>query len=353
MKKILILSRYSNLAASSRQRFHLFEQTLNDEKYLLIYKPLFSDDYMTKIFSAKQPRKLDIMLAYLRRFWVIITSSKYDYIWLQYEAFPYLPGIFEKILPMFNKKIVCDYDDAIFHKYDDWGNWFIKKLLGNKLDTVLLHSDHVICGNSYIQQWANRINPRTTIIPTVVDSVQYQKNFYHSTNPLTLGWIGSPATWCYMEPYLDFLSELSLKYNFNVLIIGSGRSNHLYERFRLIEWSEPKEVQDIQEMDIGIMPLPNDKWAQGKCGYKLIQYMATSIPVIASPVGMNLQIIDHGVNGFLASTQLEWEQAICNLITQPEIRKKMGIEASKMVKSQYSLQSQAQAVTNVFNSLEN
>ncbi|HCK04130.1 MAG TPA: glycosyl transferase family 1 [Methylophilaceae bacterium] len=353
MKKILILSRYSNLAASSRQRFHLFEKTLNDEGYLLTYKPLFSDDYIAKIFCAKQPGKLDIMLAYIRRFWVIATSSHFDYIWLQYEAFPYLPSIFEKILPIFNKRIVCDYDDAIFHKYDDWGNWFVKKLLGNKLDTVLIHADHVICGNAYIQKWANRINLTTTIIPTIVDSQQYEKNFFHSTDPLTLGWIGSPATWCYMEPYLDFLSELSLKYKFNVLIIGSGRSDQLSERFRFREWSEQREVQDIHEMDIGIMPLPDDKWAQGKCGYKLIQYMAASIPVIASPVGMNSIIVEHGLNGFLASTQAEWELAICNLITQPEIRKKMGIEASNMVKSRYSLQSQSQTIANIFHSLVN
>ncbi len=353
MKKILILSRYSNLAASSRQRFHLFEKTLNDEGYLLTYKPLFSDDYIAKIFGAKQPGKLDIVLAYVRRFWAIVTSSHFDYIWLQYEAFPYLPSVFEKILPIFNKRIVCDYDDAIFHKYDDWGNWFVKKLLGNKLDTVLIHADQVICGNAYIQKWADRINLRTTIIPTVVDCKKYQQDFSYSSDELTIGWIGSPATWCYMEPYLDFLSALSIKHQFDVLIIGSGLSDPLPGRFRLSEWSEESEVQDIHEMHIGIMPLPDDKWAQGKCGYKLIQYMAASIPVIASPVGMNSKIVEHGVNGFLASTQADWEEAILTLISNPEIRKKMGIEARNMVKSQYSLQSQSQTITNIFHSLGN
>ena len=131
--------------------------------------------------------------------------------------------------------IVFYYDDAIFHKYDDWGNWFVKKLLGNKLDTVLIHSDHVICGNAYIQKWADRINLRTTIIPTVVDCNKYHQDFSYSSDHLTIGWIGSPATWCYMEPYLDFLSALSIKYQFDVLIIGSGISDPLPGRFRFIE----------------------------------------------------------------------------------------------------------------------
>lgn len=350
MKKILILSRYDNLAASARQRFQLYEDTLRDHGFILITKPLFSNSYLKRLFSRKRTNFFVIIYSYFKRLIIILTANKYDIVWLQYESFPYLPSFTERLLPLINKNIVTDYDDAIFHKYDDWGNIIIKKILGKKLDMVLSSSEHIICGNNYIEDWANKISAKTIIIPTVVSFDRYKIKLSKERSDVVLGWIGSPATWCYMEPYLDLFCDLSKKYNFKIMIIGSGIFFN-DRNFIFREWNEETEISDLNCIDIGVMPLPDDKWANGKCGYKIIQYMATSTPVIASPVGINSKIISHGKNGFLANTPEEWRQYIITLVQNSKLRDSMGKTAQQTVQKSYSLESQSKKLVSLFTSI--
>ena len=350
MKRILVLSRYDNLAASARQRFQLYEDILREHDYILIMKPLFSNSYLRRLFARKRSNFFLIIYSYFKRLIIIMTARKYDIIWLQYESFPYLPAFLEKLLPLINNKIICDFDDAIFHKYDDWGNIFIKKILGKKLDAVLSSSKYVVCGNRYIQDWAKKVSRDTMIIPTVVSFDRYKAKPKKRLSGLVLGWIGSPATWCYMEPYLDLFGTLSKKLHFKILIIGSGIS-FKDKNFIFRDWNEETEIDDLNEIDIGVMPLPNDKWANGKCGYKIIQYMATSIPVIASPVGVNSKIISHKKNGFLANTHEEWSEYISMLVKDSDLRDSLGKVAQRNVKEFYSLESQYESVTTLFNSI--
>ncbi len=350
MKRILVLSRYDNLAASARQRFQLYEDALKEQGFILVHKPLFSNSYLKKLFSRQKINPLVVIFAYIKRFFVILYAGKYDRVWLQYESFPYLPAFTEKLLPSFNKHIVCDYDDAIFHKYDDWGNFLIKKILGKKLDTVISNAQFVICGNEYIETWARRLSSNTIIIPTVVSCQRYEKIIKKESPLINLGWIGSPATWCYVEPYLDLIEKLTKEYNFKFLAIGSGITLDS-GTFTFRDWSEDSEISDLSEIDIGIMPLPNDKWANGKCGYKIIQYMASSIPVVASPVGVNSKLISHNENGFLASTNDDWKNYIIKLVKNVELRKSIGVAAKKNIQTFYSLESQHKRVTSIFNSI--
>jgi glycosyltransferase involved in cell wall biosynthesis len=117
------------------------------------------------------------------------------------------------------------------------------------------------------------------------------------------------------------------------------------------QWSEDREVADIQEMDIGIMPLPDAPWMRGKCGYKLIQYMACGLPVVASPVGVNRDIVDHGVNGFLAETPAEWAEALGTLVTDAALRQRMGAKARALVENQYSLRVQGPYIAKLLRSV--
>ena len=155
--------------------------------------------------------------------------------------------------------------------------------------------------------------------------------------PVTVGWIGSPSTWAFVKPIVPLLTELMDSLNFTVKVVGAGPQTKSPPRFEFLPWSEAEEIRFIQSMDIGIMPLPDEPWARGKCGYKLIQYMACGLPVIASPVGVNSSIVDHGKNGFLATTPQEWAEAITTLARDATLRRTMGAEGRRKIERAYSL----------------
>jgi len=155
--------------------------------------------------------------------------------------------------------------------------------------------------------------------------------------PVTIGWIGSPSTWSFVRTLIPLLERLSEELNLIIRVVGAGRANVTNSRFEFLDWSEDKEITAIQGMDIGIMPLPDEPWARGKCGFKLIQYMACGLPVIASPVGVNSEIVTEGINGYLASSGREWEVAIRRLAADAELRAEMGAGGRQKVVNEYSL----------------
>tara|TARA_Y100000992_G_scaffold302681_1_gene278330 strand:- start:8138 stop:9205 length:1068 start_codon:yes stop_codon:yes gene_type:complete len=353
MKSILVLTMYGDLAASSRQRCIQYFDALNEHNFNIRVEPLFPNDYLKKIFKNTKPSYLKILWWYIKRFYILSRSSKYDILWVQYELFPQLPSFFETLVLFFNKNIILDFDDAIFHKYDLWSGKFRRLFLEKKLEPLCSKASAIICGNNYIKEWAKKLCKNSILIPTVINFEKY--NSYKSLNKNyvpTIGWIGSPATWLYVEPLLDMLSDLSKKNNFKVLIIGSGCSNIKKANFEFREWNEESEIEDIYQMDVGIMPLFNDPWTLGKCGYKLIQYMACQKPVIASPVGVNCNIVEDGVNGFFASTTAEWKKAINFLISDKNLREEMGNAGSIKIKNNYSLNSQLPVLLELFSSLD-
>tara|TARA_B110000483_G_scaffold209488_1_gene255848 strand:+ start:2582 stop:3649 length:1068 start_codon:yes stop_codon:yes gene_type:complete len=339
MKSILMLTMYGDLAASSRQRMHQYVPAFEEDKFTVDIQPLFPNNYLEDLFAKKKPFFLKVLFWYVKRLYIISRASKYDCIIIQYELFPLMPSIFERYILLFNTDLILDYDDAIFHKYDLWGNGLTKFFLSKKLQPLLSSAKAVICGNQYIYDWANMHCQNCILIPTVVDINRYgpKINTPQKSN-LIIGWIGSPATWVYMEPLLPTLKNLAHQYDFQILIIGSGSAESADAEVEFRDWHEESEVADIHSMDIGIMPLFDDPWAKGKCGYKLIQYMACGIPVIASPIGVNTQIIDNYENGLFASSTGEWRVALEKIIKDTDLRSAMGDKGLLKVHESYSLQ---------------
>src|SRR5690606_14461211 len=149
---------------------------------------------------------------------------------------------------------------------------------------------------------------------------------------------GSPSTWAYCQPLVPLFSSLVKEKHLSILVVGAGPNPSAAAGFTFRAWEEAAEIKDLQQMDIGIMPIPDEPWARGKCGYKLIQYMACGLPVIAAPVGVNSTIVEHGVNGFLASGEAEWRGAITTLMENPDMRRRMGQAGREKVKQAYSAQ---------------
>ncbi len=199
----------------------------------------------------------------------------------------------------------------------------------------------VTAGNAYLADRARRAGAAwVEIVPTVVDAAAYSPSgLDRRTGTPVIGWIGSPSTWdAYMVPMMPLLTGVAQAEAARIRAVGSGIGGDDHPVLDRLPWTEQTEVARIQEMDIGIMPLTDTPWSRGKCGYKLIQYMACGLPVIASPVGVNCEIVEDGVNGFLAETEAEWQAALTRLLRDPDLRRRMGQAGQAKVEGRYSLQ---------------
>ena len=266
--------------------------------------------------------------------------NKADAIWLEKEALPWVPAGLEKGLWPKDVPVISDYDDAVFHRYDLHRLGAVRRCLGRKIDHVMTRSDLVMAGNAYLAERAEKARARRVeIVPTVVDTDVYTmaKPNIDRDGPF-MGWIGTPSTWTeYMEPMIELLASVAAETGARLRAVGAAKSA-AHPILDTLPWSEKSEVALIQSMDIGLMPLTDTPWARGKCGYKLIQYMACGLPVVASPVGVNTEIVDQGVNGFLASTETEWREALVTLLRDPDLRAQMGSAGRAKIEAEYSLQ---------------
>jgi glycosyltransferase involved in cell wall biosynthesis len=321
--KILLLSRYDRTGASSRLRSYQYIPMLKRFGIDVHVAPLLSEHYIRRLFAGQPTHWGEVLGSYLRRVSHILKAKSYDLLWIEKELFPNLPAWFEAAL--FRRRIsyVVDYDDAIFDRYRFSQNPF-KKLLARKIDSVMRNASIVICGNKYLAEHALLVSARRVeIIPTVVDIGRYSTARHVSNDRIVIVWIGTPTTAKYIDIAAPALRLAAKEYPLQLRVIGAHfRATGLDVECRA--WSEESEVQEVQECTIGIMPLADTPWERGKCGYKLVQYMACGLPVIASPVGMNKELVTEGVNGFLPSNEEEWLSANLILFRDQQFRMKKG-----------------------------
>ena len=338
--RILLLSRYDRLGASSRYRLLQFLPYFEAQGLSVTKIPLLDDNYIAEIYAKKKITWSRILLSYAKRIWTLIhLARKYDVLWIEKELFPGLPAWGEWCLSLFGMPYVVDYDDAIFHNYEMHPNKMYRAVLKNKIDSVMKYATSVIAGNDYLCGRARRAGAKdVTLLPTVIDLQRYSLSFPANNNEFIIGWIGSPGNSRYLQLIQPALKTICSDGRTRILLIGSGNVNLPDIPIEIREWSENTEIQDLQSIDVGIMPLPDLPFERGKCGLKLIQYMACGRPIIGSPVGVNNSIIQQGINGFLASTVEEWIEALTALRDDVQLRKKMGIAGRVMVEQNYCIQ---------------
>jgi glycosyltransferase involved in cell wall biosynthesis len=260
-------------------------------------------------------------------------------LWIEKELFPFLPVWAELFTHRTGVPYVVDYDDAIFHNYDLHRSGFVRATLGKKIGKVMKRAALVLVGNSYLHRYAEQSGAkRVEHFPTVVDLSKYQIKRFESDSIFKIGWIGTPDTFKFLGVTVDAFTAIRAMGAAKLVLVGSGPVEFNSIPVDVRPWSEETEVAELQNFDVGIMPLVDGDWERGKCGYKLIQYMACGVPVIASPVGANRQIVQHGVNGFLASNREEWIEALTKLRDDPALRAKMGAAGRALVESEFSLQ---------------
>jgi glycosyltransferase involved in cell wall biosynthesis len=330
--------KYGPLAASTRARFLQYGDHLREAGIEIETAPLLDDAYLRALFGGRGRSWAAVSAAYLARGRHIRRVPR-AFSWVHCEFFPYLPGLAERAILAGGAPVIYDSDDAIFHQYDRHPNPLVRAMLGRKLEPLLRGARLAICGNAYLRDYAARFCRRVEIVPTVVDTDAYRPvPGERPDRPVTLGWIGSPSTWTYMRPMVPLLEALRRELGLRIRIVGAGeQAEDLPPGWEALPWSEASEIGLIQGMDIGIMPLPDEPWARGKCGYKLIQYMACGLPVIASPVGVNAEIVTEGRDGFHARDEAGWAGAIRRLARDAALRTEMGAQGRARIARNYSL----------------
>lgn len=339
--RILFLTKYGELGASSRMRFFQYIPWLRAEGISPVVLPLIGDRMLMQKYKQGHYRWSDLLSTYIRRIRTLLNSHEFDLVWIEKEALPWFPAWFEEWL-LRKVPYILDYDDAIFHNYDQHRSAWIRRIYGQRLDRLMSGAISVIAGNSYLAARATSAGAkRVEVIPTVVDLPRYTpKQEYAVTDMPRIVWIGSPSTVRYLMDLVEPLSALAKRQPFILRVIG-GEITLPGVEVEILPWSLATEASLIADCDIGIMPLHNTPWEQGKCAYKLIQYMACSLPVVASPVGVNKDIVDQSVNGFLAQDLSDWELHLTTLLESTKLRKQLGLEGRRRVENYYSLQAQA------------
>ena len=336
--KILLLSRYGRQGASSRYRSYLYLDSLSSRGHEVTVAPLLSDHYLDRLYSGRRTDWLDVGRSYLERLGRLLKRQVFDLIWIEYEIFPWLPHSLERWVLGGRIPYVVDYDDAIFHRYGLHPSGLVRHLLGRKIDRVMRGAAAVVAGNSYLAERAVEAGaPVVEVIPTIVDLSRYPSRPALRGTDFTIGWIGTPQTVRYLSIVADVVREIYHDGRARVVTIGA-RSRDLEDLpVQSPPWSEEREVTDMQTFAVGIMPLADTPWERGKCGHKLIKYMACGLPVVASPVGVNAEIVSDGVNGFLAADTQGWRTALRSLRDDPSLRAAMGREGRRIVEQRYHL----------------
>lgn len=358
MPKILFIGTHRlNRSPSQRFRFEQYLYLLEQHGINYEISPLLSEkDDLIYYSKGNYLKKIEILIkSFNKRNKDALRAYHYDIIFIQREAFVVGPAYFERLLKKTGKKIIFDFDDAIWLKNVSEANKrFAWIKFPSKISNIISLSDVVIAGNDYLANYASKYNSNIKVIPTTIDTNYHKRSITRERkNQVCIGWTGSHTTIQYLDYLIPTLKKIKRKYGDKIYFKIIGDSNFSNEELGIqgVKWNLSDEIDQLSEIDIGIMPLPENNWTLGKCGLKGLQYMALEIPTILSSVGENCKIITDGVNGFLAKSENEWIDKLSFLIESPDTRRDMGIKARKTVVDYYSVNSQKENYIRIFKEL--
>jgi len=331
---VLIFSLYGKVAASTRYRFLQFVPGLLQAGIEVNVDYLLDSDYLISSFSGNKISKVRICELYASRLRTLSSQRQYHCAIVGAELLPFVPGWIETFL--LKIPYIYDFDDAFFLKYKQPRFRYIASMLENKFDSIISRASIVLAGNTFLAAHARSLNPRTQILPTVVDLDRYRCSPFSQADKFTIGWIGSPSTSVYLAEIKAPLARLAAESQVRFVVVGGHCESIPNVEIVNLPWSESTEIDLINSFDVGVMPLFDNDWARGKCAFKLIQYMACGVPFVASRVGANIELVDETC-GFLASAPEQWFDVLENLRDHPDLRWRMGRAGREKIEDRYSL----------------
>jgi len=358
-RKVLFLAPYPlNESPSQRFRFEQYFSILLKHGIGYSVQTFLTTKNWRIFFQPGRPVAKVVALAegFARRVLAVYKAAGYDFIFVHREVAPLGPPIFEWIIArVLGKKIIYDFDDAIWSTDRNAEPWLLRvSKWRSKVASICRWSYKVSCGNEYLCSYASRYSNNVVYNPTTVDTDSLHNPDLHSKkqrkdDELVIGWTGSHSTLKYLQGVEHVLNQIANEFqNVSFTIIADSKPQMNLPRLSFIPWNLATEIQDLMQMDIGIMPLPDDEWSKGKCGFKLLQYMSVKVAAVASRVGVNQILITHGANGFLCTTSEEWKQSLTRLIRDSVLRENMKVSGREKVIRSYSVSSNSSNFVSLF-----
>jgi glycosyltransferase involved in cell wall biosynthesis len=356
--RVLVFTTGPACEPSSRWRVFQFLPELRRRGFEVEVRPLAGRRYFELGYGLRRlPRPAAAAWAVghfagrsVRRVRDLLAARRFDVLWIQKETLPF--GL-EGLIPHLGLRVVYDFDDAVYVVGDgdrpDGRGRVVGRLAEavlrrhRSLPALLERCETVVAGSPVLAAYAERHARQVTRIPTVVDTDVFEPAPAPPPGPATIGWIGAPPNAVYLKPLVPVLRALARRFDFRLVLIGPDRFACPGVRVECLGWRDyvdPRdEARDVQRFDVGIMPLADSRFAAGKCALKAIQYMACGIPVAASPVGVNSEVVRDGECGFLPRTPEEWEDRLSRLLADPELRRRLGARGRARAEEHYSVRS--------------
>ena len=344
--RVLALSPIPEEGAGCRFRIAQFMPYLASVGIDVTLRSLFTPEFFRLVYKPGHYVRKAVAFAGLsvKRLDSLRDASRFDIILIYREMFPIGPALVERLLALRGgPAVVFDFDDAIFLPSVSDANRLIAMLKQpGKVASIIRHSDHVITGNEYLAAYARRFNGGVTTIPTCVDTHRFaparHRGERRDAAPPIVGWIGSPTTASYIHALAPVLQRVNARRPFVLRVSGAGEAMAVPGlSIENVAWSLDREVALFNTCDVGVYPLADDEWSKGKCGFKAIEFMACGVPVVAAAVGVNREIVEDGVNGFLAASEDEWVEKLGRLLADPALRQRFAAAGRRTVEERYSL----------------
>lgn len=353
--KVLFLHPYpAGLAPSQRFRFEQYLSLLQ-AKGFQISRQSFWPSWAWKILYRRGhvlTKIAGLVTGFVRRLIILPAAARVDVVFIHRECTPVGPPFIEWVITkLLRKKAVFDFDDAIWLPNTSHENRLVSLLKWHrKVASICRWSTTISCGNPFLAAYALQWNKNVVVNPTTIDTqgLHVPLPSRKENTTVVFGWTGSHSTVGYLDNILPALLQITEKNNASLTVICDKKPSLGISHMNFVPWNKASEIQDLQTFDVGLMPLPDDIWAKGKCGLKILQYMALGIPTIASPVGVNRDMIKVGTTGLLASEMTEWLDAMQQLLSDQQLRMRMGSAARKFVEENYSVASNSETFLSLF-----
>ena len=287
------------------------------------------------------------MAGFGRRLALLARVPAFDFVFIHREAAPLGPPVLEWLIAkVLRKRIIYDFDDAIWLANTSEANRIAAGLKWHqKVGSICRWAYKNSCGNTYLAAYAKQFNTHSLVNPTTIDTEHLHNQVRDQAAPgrLVIGWTGTHSTLKYLDQVVPVLARLEAEgLDFEFRVISNQPPALPLRSLVFVPWRKATEIADLLDFHVGLMPLEDDLWAQGKCAFKALQYMALGIPALVSPVGMNLEVVQHGYNGFVCSSPSEWEINLRLLLIDIDLRKRLGKAARYTVEERYSVKSNTQ-----------
>ena len=346
MKILFVVPYPTGKAASQRFRFEQYYSLLDAQGISYDVRPFLTEKIWTILYLPGQfhRKAAGIIGGLIKRFLLLFRLKKFDFIFIHREATPIGPPFFEYIASKWlKKKIIYDFDDAIWIPNYSEANSFFSFLKGySNVKPICKLAWKVSCGNQYLCQFASEVNSNVVYNPTTIDTINLHNQIKNQKDrPFVIGWTGSHSTIRYLSELIPILKDLENRHSFEFQVISDlpPEPEMEFTSLRFIKWKKESEIVDLMAFNVGVMPLLNDKWANGKCGFKALQYMSLGIPALVSPVGVNSKIVDNGENGFICDTAEDWKHSLEKVMNDQNLLETMGKNTRQKIEAAYSVQS--------------